>query len=280
MKSVFISYSNDDSNKVKIIEKELLKTAFFKPIIIANNREPLISLSDKVIKGLQESEIIIPILTKHSIHTQWINQEIGYATADTKKKILPIVESDIFDKLKGFIHKQLDLPYSYLPSIDKKSELTNFKKCLKSLIDDLLKENGLNRINDENDSVNNFNIISPSEVYTTEKWVEISGIGAPPNYKILLFTWLGNRTSFLQNDISTSDDNGKWFNQKCHLSATNTYRKIYAIAVESKQLDEVKKVYREFGKQMEPSIFYEELWKKGIKSKITNGIKLIRLEKD
>jgi hypothetical protein len=102
---IFISYSNSDINKVDLIREELKSHSYLEPVIIASNREALRPLAEKVSEGILQSEVIIPILTNNSINTQWINQEIGFATA-YKKKIMPIIERGIIDHLKGFIHKQ------------------------------------------------------------------------------------------------------------------------------------------------------------------------------
>ena len=44
-------------------------------------------VTKKVADGIRESQIIIPILTKNSISSQWVNQEIGFAVAKDIKEI-------------------------------------------------------------------------------------------------------------------------------------------------------------------------------------------------
>jgi hypothetical protein len=78
-------------------------------------------------------------LTSNSIATQWINQEIGFATA-LGIRIMSIVESNLIDKLKGFIHKQIDLPYNYQPNIKRAIEHKEFIKQVRKLITDLEKD--------------------------------------------------------------------------------------------------------------------------------------------
>lgn len=136
---IFISYSDFDKEKVELIVKELEGNIKFYPIVIASNREALKPLAQKVADGIIEAKIILPILTKNSIPTQWINQEIGFATA-LNKRIMPIVESDLIDKLKGFIHKQIDLPYNYLPNTNKATEHKDFIKQVRNLLSDLEEE--------------------------------------------------------------------------------------------------------------------------------------------
>jgi nucleoside 2-deoxyribosyltransferase len=132
---VFISYCSADNNKMKLFEKILTENANTTPIIIANRKNPQKLLTEKVIEGIEESDVVVPIITKKSIYTQWINQEIGFAIAK-KKNIMPIVEKTIIDNLKGFIHKQVDLPYifnSYEGMARK--ETNSFKKQVQALIE-------------------------------------------------------------------------------------------------------------------------------------------------
>lgn len=110
-KKIFVSYSDSDKNKVEIIKKKFLPyESSYKLVIIADRRSKMKALTEKVVEGLKESDIFVPILTRNSISAQWINQEIGYyqSLKDANKEvdILPIVENEVVDILKGFIHKQ------------------------------------------------------------------------------------------------------------------------------------------------------------------------------
>lgn len=129
---LFISYSDFDKDKVEIIVKELEDHYLFAPLVIAANREALKPLAEKVINGISASSIFIPIMTAKSIQTQWINQEIGYAKA-IDKNITPLVENTILKDLKGFIHKEIDLPYNFANS----STNEDFLRALRILISDL-----------------------------------------------------------------------------------------------------------------------------------------------
>lgn len=135
---IFISYfSKTDNKKMKMLSDEIEKLNLFIPIIIANRRKALMPLYEKVTSGIKECDIFIPILTRNSINSQWVNQEIGYAQA-IERKIIPIVEEEIIDLLKGFIHKQGDLPYKY-PGFENntRKESLRFKKCIKLLLADI-----------------------------------------------------------------------------------------------------------------------------------------------
>ncbi len=128
---IFISYSNDNINLVEILEKLIAERKDLSALIIANKREPLKPLVEKVSQGIKDSDILIPILTNKSISAQWINQEIGFASA-LKKTILPLIERNLISSLKGFIHKEKDLPYLF----DKSSE-DDFSRAAKTILDDI-----------------------------------------------------------------------------------------------------------------------------------------------
>jgi hypothetical protein len=139
---VFISYSDKDIRKVEILRDLLNQTKEYKPLIIADNKEPLKTLVSKVSKGIKDSKIFIPILTNRSIKEQWINQEIGYAYSYNDNSelnnaiyIIPIIEKDILKEIKGFIHKEVDLPFSFEAHPSHMGiENKNFKRSASQLI--------------------------------------------------------------------------------------------------------------------------------------------------
>jgi len=141
MIKIFISYSNSDKSKSKILEKIIAKSPELKPIAVANDRKASKLLTEKVANGIKDCQYFIPILTLNSIENQWVNQEIGFAEA-LGKKVIAIVEEKIVGQLKGFIHAQMDLPYQFPSnSQSKHSENSFFSKRAKVLVDDILVEN-------------------------------------------------------------------------------------------------------------------------------------------
>lgn len=146
---------------MRSLERRLKKNAHLIPIIIADKRDSMITLSDKVVKGILESDIVVPILTKNSITTQWINQEIGFAKAK-EKVIKPIVEQQIMDQLRGFINSQIDLPYNFKNNLDLKKERKAFRKCCDILMEDLLEKS--------NDRLEKEGSLTLSDIFTG-KWV-------------------------------------------------------------------------------------------------------------
>ena len=136
---IFISYSDKDKNKMEAFRKALKKIENkFTPIVVAKKSAPSTPLTEKIKNNILNSSFIIPILTKNSIITQWVNQEIGFAIG-RDKCVIPIVEKSIMKKLKGFINNQLDLPFNFSKNTDDKIEASNFRKCYKLLIEYLEK---------------------------------------------------------------------------------------------------------------------------------------------
>ncbi|MBI2269697.1 MAG: toll/interleukin-1 receptor domain-containing protein [Bacteroidetes bacterium] len=128
---------------MRSVERLINATNTFTPIIIADNRQILLQLTEKVKTGIFESDYFVPILTRNSISSQWVNQEIGFANAINRKTI-PIVEKQLIDILKGFIHKQLDLSYLFEGNAEnKRSEASKFSSISKILVTDLLLENNV-----------------------------------------------------------------------------------------------------------------------------------------
>lgn len=134
--NVFISYSDSDRNKMEALRKALVKTGErFSPLVIAKRPSPNKPLSEKIQQAILDSSFVVPILTRQSVTNQWVNQEIGYATA-LNKNILPIVSKEVLSELKGFIHDQVDLPFHFEAyDSNPRKEARSFQKSYKLLID-------------------------------------------------------------------------------------------------------------------------------------------------
>ena len=129
---VFVSYVHIDDNKRRALVRVLLAAALpIEPIVIADRRSPGTPLTEKVVEGIAESDYFVPILTSASIGTQWVNQEIGYAAAKGTPTIA-LVESGVRDRLKGFIHDQQDLPFSFPVSENQRRQARLFHQtCIR-----------------------------------------------------------------------------------------------------------------------------------------------------
>ena len=57
------------------------------------------------------------------------------------KEIFPILDLSIIDQLKGFIHKNIDLPYNFFQDTSKRASNNAFRKICVQLVNDLLRKN-------------------------------------------------------------------------------------------------------------------------------------------
>lgn len=139
-KNVFISYSSLDKSKVQVLEKKINNTEHLKAFVVEDVRTSMMYVEKKIEHYFAKTDYFIPILTRNSINTQYLNQEIGYAAAK-KKKIKPVVGQDVLEDLKGFIHGHHDLPYNFQCfSENPLKEKKTFAACCDILIQDLLEE--------------------------------------------------------------------------------------------------------------------------------------------
>lgn len=139
-RNIFISYSVADSEKMNLLKGLIEDSKILgKPIVVAETDDNMKQLTEKIIAGLNHADYFIPILTTVSIETQWVNQEIGFAKCkeiDGLLIIKPIVERSLLKdiELKGFINKQLDLPYNF------DGDFEDFKKIASKLIEKIKSE--------------------------------------------------------------------------------------------------------------------------------------------
>ena len=152
-KGIFISYSDLDSRKKNSFKNAIDKNTFLYPVVIADRRQPMKILAEKVVNGIIEAKFLIPILTSNSIENQWVNQEIGFAKSreiDENIRIIPIIEESLLtnNRLKGFINNQVDLSYMFKSDLNHTIENRNFRKCFVTLLSDLEHEisSGLKKI--------------------------------------------------------------------------------------------------------------------------------------
>lgn len=133
---IFISYMSNDNNKARSFARELEARPTLDPIIVVNKREPRSLFADKVKKAIEESDYVVPIITKNSLDSQWVNQEIGFAEAK-EKIVFPIIDKKCLQKLKGFIHKEEE-HFIFNSSTDKAKESRDFRKIFRLLIEHIL----------------------------------------------------------------------------------------------------------------------------------------------
>lgn len=66
-KGIFISYADIDKSKKESLKKGLEKNKYLSPIVIADRRQSMKILADKVISGINEADFLIPIFDKKFI---------------------------------------------------------------------------------------------------------------------------------------------------------------------------------------------------------------------
>jgi TIR domain-containing protein len=124
---VFISYQSKDVKFVEMISTTISRIGL-EPIVVENTSLPGENITTKVLTALNEFDLFLPIITRNSVNSQWLNQEIGYAIA--KKTdithitnlsfdfILPVIEKGISKNIKGFLVNIEGIPYErYNPDI-------------------------------------------------------------------------------------------------------------------------------------------------------------------
>lgn len=117
---LFVSYCSDDlpfiDRLVTAIVQSLLDV---EPVVVAYEKEPGAEFQDKVCSLMDKCKLFLALLTRNSIHNQWVNQEIGYAKALHRRgiiqAIIPVVErthnqrhTSQLVSLNGFIHKDIE----------------------------------------------------------------------------------------------------------------------------------------------------------------------------
>ena len=242
---IFISYFNDDNKKMQMLKSLIDSTENLIPIVISDSRKTLVPLTKKVADGIRESQIIIPILTSNSISSQWVNQEIGFASALSDIKVMPIIENSIIDKLKGFIHKQVDLSYNYqnFPG-NRRKESLHFKKCIVNLINDIKEEYHLGQpINDESNLLETESSEKYFEKGYLDNALKIYDPTIQLNLSIMAFT--KNNSGILSYWVKVQSHHNEERQEKRKLYIASAYSNNYMAAPKLAQFPNMWAIYRE-----------------------------------
>jgi hypothetical protein len=278
MKSrIFLSYSELDKNKLKALRSAINKREGLDPIIVSERRKVGQSLAEKVKQCMHEADCLMPILTRRSINSQWVNQEIGFAEA-MKKPIVPLVEKSLLDKLKGFVHKQMDLPFAFTGvELDAKKEARSFRKCYVSALDYISASPEITA--NHHVKQGKLKITRPTETYVSSEYVEVSGINAKPGVAIIVVTSLYGKHLASQKGYSIADNRGNWKFDRCHLFNINKDRIVYAIAVDIVYEQRVRELiarHRKPPRENAMDFFQQILRHEQIPFEISSGKRLIR----
>lgn len=96
---VFISHSVSDIDTVEKIA-DLLEDYGIESYIAERDLQYGNYLSDKIRINIDNSDAVLVLWTNNSHHSDWVNQEIGYAVK-AGKKIIPLIEKGV--RVKGFL---------------------------------------------------------------------------------------------------------------------------------------------------------------------------------
>jgi hypothetical protein len=99
--TVFLSYSSKDMNLVNSIRNEL-ERAGINVYLAEEDLQLGKSLPEKIIRNIISANCMVVLLTDTGIRSQFVNQEIGVASANNKL-IIPMVEKKVKNKVKGLL---------------------------------------------------------------------------------------------------------------------------------------------------------------------------------
>ena len=92
MPRVFISYSSKDST-LKDQANAMLKESGFSTYVDVEDIRPTQYLPKKIKNAISKSDALLAIITENSLHSEWVQNEIGYA--DGRVPIVPLVVGDV-----------------------------------------------------------------------------------------------------------------------------------------------------------------------------------------
>jgi hypothetical protein len=104
---VFLSHSHVDIDLTADLKKAL-EAEKFEPYVAQLEPSPGTEIPFKITQYLRSSDCLVVILTAAASQSQWVQQEIGFATA-LKKLIIPIVEKGVSPKAFIQINEYIEL---------------------------------------------------------------------------------------------------------------------------------------------------------------------------
>lgn len=139
---MFISHSVTDYENVEELA-DVLESYRIEPYIAERDIQYGGFLSEKIKINIDNSDAVLVIWTNNSRHSDWVNQEIGYAER-AGKQIIPLVEKGV--KVKGFLEgrEYVDMnPYSMIETMEDIGEYFDDYKIEKEQMEALAVIGGL-----------------------------------------------------------------------------------------------------------------------------------------
>jgi hypothetical protein len=105
-KKVFVSHCADDNRIIDFL-MEPMTAIGIEPFIAERFIPAGQSIPVGIAENIEDSNVFLPVITKNSLSNQWVNQEIGYAFSYYRSNespfIMPLVDRDQVDSIKGFL---------------------------------------------------------------------------------------------------------------------------------------------------------------------------------
>lgn len=93
MVTIFCSYSSQDALWVTPY-RDLLTAAGHSMYLFQDDQQPGKSIAAKVRREIDKAEVVLAFITRYSVHSSYVQQEIGYALK-AGKPIVPLIEVGI-----------------------------------------------------------------------------------------------------------------------------------------------------------------------------------------
>jgi len=90
---VFISHSSKDLSLIRLLEKSLDNYGV-QAIIAEDLQEPGVDLWQKITREINNSDVVLAILTENAVRSKWVKMELEYAQK-IRKPIIPLKEKSV-----------------------------------------------------------------------------------------------------------------------------------------------------------------------------------------
>lgn len=101
--NIFVSYSRKDKSIIVDKIRQVIRRNGFTPLIAEDDLSLSETITEKVERLINSSELAVVVLTKNGQSTAFVQQEIGYLQK-SKKPMLILVEKGIEEEVSGFLY--------------------------------------------------------------------------------------------------------------------------------------------------------------------------------
>ena len=100
---IFVSYSSKDKNTIVERIRQVITKNGFTPLIAEDNNSLSETITQKVERLINDSELAVVVLTQNGQSTAFVQQEIGYLKK-AEKPMLLLVEKGLEKEVGGFLY--------------------------------------------------------------------------------------------------------------------------------------------------------------------------------